>query len=325
MEKMRWGIAAPGNIARKFATAAKNLPEVELCAVASRDIDRANAFGDTYGIAHRFASYEEMAASPLVDFVYVAPPHPFHKGVAEIFLKAGKHVLCEKPLCINEKDAAELFACAREHGAFLMEAMWTRFLPANLAVAELIQSGEIGEVRGLTADFCYNLSAREESKIFRNDMAGGSVLDVGIYPLHLAAMMLGTEVESISATATVEDGCDTHTQMVLKYKSGAIATLSSATKLYKPEDAYIYGTKGYIHIPTFYGAKEFTVYHGKEGVRHSHPFLGNGFEEEILEVMRCVREGKAESDGMPAARTLAILSQMDEVRRQIGVRYPQEG
>ena len=325
MRKLRFGIAGPGNIARKFAAAAKNLAEVELCAVASRDRARAEAFAEKYEIPMVFDSYEAMAASPDVDCVYVATPHPFHRGVAEIFLKAKKHVISEKPLCINTGEAEALIACARENGVFLMEAMWTRFLPAIREVLALIARGEIGEVRGLTADFCYNISKNEDSKMFKPELAGGGTLDVGVYSLHFAAMVLGTEVESIKAFGVVEGGCDSHMQALLRYKSGAIAAVSSATKLNKPADAYIYGTKGHIKIENFYTADRFTVTRGAKTEELVYPYLGNGFEEEILEVCRIVSMGGTESDIHPLSRTLEVIGQMDEIREQIGVAYPLPG
>lgn len=325
MKKVRWGIAGPGNIARKFAKAANNLDSVELCAVASRDPARGAAFAAEYGIGKVFSSYEEMAASPDVDCVYVATPHPFHSSCAKIFLRAGKHVLCEKPMCVNTAQAEELIACAKENDVFLMEAMWTRFLPATEALMAAIASGEIGEVRGLTADFCYTLESQEDHKIFRADMAGGSLLDVGVYSLHFAAMLLGTDGVGLSAAARVVDGCDRHTVITARYEGGAIATLTSATDLYKPYDAYIYGSRGYIHVPTFYGAQGFTVVKGASREERSYPSLGAGFEEEILEASRAVTEGIRESERHPLSRTLAVLRQMDGIRKEIGVRYPLPG
>lgn len=325
MNKIRFGIAGPGNIARKFAAAAKNLPEeVELVAVASRSLEKARGFAETYGIPHTFGSYEEMAASPLIDCVYVATPHPFHKPVAEIFLSAGKHVICEKPLCVNAREARELAECAKAHGVFLMEAMWTTFLPAIRELLATVERGEIGDVLGLTADFCYAMTPEEEHKIFRNDMAGGGLLDVGVYTLHFAAMVLGMMIDSISAEARIVNGVDGHTQVSILYTQGAIASLSSAITVRKPADAVIYGSRGYIRIPTFYSASEFTVVHGTKEETFRHPFLGNGFEEEILEVVRCVREGKTESDLHPLERSIAVLEQMDEIRDIIGLSYPMD-
>ena len=323
MKKIRFGIAGPGNIAKKFATAANNLPEdVELVAVASRTLDKATAFAKEYGIPHAFGSYEEMAASPLVDCVYVATPHPFHNPCAEIFLRAKKHVICEKPLCVNAAEGRTLAACAKENGVFLMEAMWTRFLPAIREVLATVERGEIGDVLGLTADFCYASTPREESKIFRNDMAGGALLDVGVYTLHFAAMVLGMINDSVSAEARIVNGVDGHTQVTILYTQGAIASLSSAITVRKPADAVIYGSNGYIRIPSFYTASEFTVVHGDHEQTFSHPFRGNGFEEEILEVCRSVRAGKCESDLLPLSRSIDILEQMDDIRYSIGLSYP---
>ena len=325
MKQLRFGIAGPGNIARKFASAAKNLAEVELYAVASRSRERAQDFAEKYDIPVVFDSYEAMAASPEVDCVYVATPHPFHKGCAEIFLNAKKHVISEKPLCINRAQTEALIASAKGNGVFLMEAMWTRFLPAIKEVLALIGRGEIGEVRGLTADFCYNISYNEDSKMFKPELAGGGTLDVGVYALHFAAMVLGTAVTDISAMGVVEEGCDCHMQALLQYESGAIAAISSATKLQKPADAFVYGTKGYIRIPDFYTASGFTVVKGEKAEEFSYPYLGNGFEGEILEVVRCVNAGQKESAIHPLARTLTVVKQMDEIRKRIGVRYPLPG
>ena len=215
--------------------------------------------------------------------------------------------------------------CAKENGVFLMEAMWTRFLPAIEKALALAAEGAIGEVCGLRADFCYRITPTEDRKVFRNDMAGGAILDVGVYPLHLAAMLFGTEVESITADACIDHGVDCHTEVLLRYPGGAMAATSSATTLAKPEDAYIYGTKGYIFLPQFYGATEFFVRVGKNEEHIVLPPVGQGFEEEILEVVRCVNAGMTESDRHPLSRSIAVLEQMDEARRQIGLSFPFPG
>lgn len=325
MKKLRFGIAGPGNIARKFAAAVNNLKnDCELAAVASRELQKAEAFAESYGIPTAFGSYEEMAASPLVDCVYIATPHPFHKPCAEIFLRAGKHVICEKPMCVNAREARELADCAKANGVFLMEAMWTAFLPAIRELQSTVARGEIGELLGLTADFCYASTPAEEKKIFRNDMAGGGLLDVGVYTLHFAAMLLGAAPASVSAEAALLDGVDAHTQLILRYPGGQLASLSSAITVQKPADAVLYGSKGSIRIPRFYTASEFTVVRGTSEERREFPYLGNGFEEEILEVVRCVREGRQESDIHPLSRTTEILTLMDGIRKQIGLSYPMD-
>ncbi len=323
MKKIRWGIAGPGNIANKFAKAVLNVDKAELVAVASRNEERGQAFAKKYNIPIVFKSYEDMAKSNDIDAVYIATPHPFHKPCGEIFLNAKKHVLCEKPVCVNTEEAIALKECARENDVFLMEAMWTRFLPLICELKSIINSGEIGEVRGVKADFCYNLSADADHNIFDNKIAGGSLLDVGVYGLNFADLFLGKNPE-ISAVADVKDGTDRHTQILLKYENGAIASISSATTLEKPADGYIYGTEGYIYVPNFFRATEAFVYINNKERHIVKPSIGEGFEEEIIEACECINLGKTQSEIMPMTESIYILKQMDEVRRQIGLTYPMD-
>lgn len=326
MKSIRWGIAGPGFIANKFARAVKNVEGAELVAVASTSAERGTAFAETYDIPHVFSSYEQMAASDLVDAVYVSTPHSFHKSCAELFLRKKKHVLCEKPICVNAAQATSLQKTADENGVFLMEAMWTRFLPAVQEACRIAASGEIGEILGVRADFCYASTPEEEAKLFELRLAGGSLLDVGIYGLHFADMVLG-EPKSITVSAQMlPQGVDGHTNLLLQYDSGAIASVSSAIAVQKPEDGYIYGSKGYIYLPCFYGAQELYVHVGTDTPRHMEkPSIGDGFEEEIMEACACIRAGKTESDIHPMRQSIKILEQMDAIRAQIGLRYPLEG
>ncbi len=322
MKKVRWGIVGTGFIANKFAQAVKNVERAYLVGVASRTEKSGTDFAQKHHIERVFSSYEEMALSDEVDAVYIATPHPFHISCAKLFLNEKKHVLCEKPLCVNALQAEELKSCAEENGVFLMEAMWTRFLPAVNCAVDMVKSGVIGEVSGLTADFCYASSPEVEPKLFQNDMAGGSLLDVGVYGLNFASFFLGDEPEEICSLSNIEDDVDTHICVLLKYRSGTIASISSATKLFKPEDAYIYGSKGYIKIPQFYGAREFFVY-TDEGCEHiEKPPVGDGFEEEIYEACRCIADGKIQSEIHPIDKSIGILKQMDYIRNQNGIKYP---
>lgn len=323
MEKViKWGIVGAGNIANKFAKAVKKVEGAELTAVASQSEGKGKAFADKYDVKNVFASYEEMARSKFVNAVYIATPHPFHKPCAEIFLNAKKHVLCEKPVCVNAKQAVKLENCAKENGVFLMEAMWTRFLPAIKEAVEIANSGEIGKIRSVKADFCDSSTPDEESKIFRNDMAGGSLLDVGIYGLNFAAIFLGDNPESVISLSDVVDGVDCQTNVLIKYPNGTIASVSSAIDVKKPETGYIYGTKGYIVLPQFYGAQELIVNSGNEERYISKPSIGDGFEEEIIEACQCIRSGKTQSVIMPMSESIRILEQMDYIRKQIGLKYP---
>ena len=319
---IRWGIVGPGNIANKFAKAVKNVEGAILSAVASRSIEKSRAFANTYDIPNVFGSYEEMAQSDCIDAVYIATPHPFHKPCAEIFMKAKKHVLCEKPVCVNASDAAILYDCAKDNGVFLMEAMWTRFLPAIAEAKRLVNEGVIGEVRGVSADFCYFLTPEEEPKIYRNDMAGGSLLDVGVYGLNFAAIFLGNNPEKISAVSDIDYNVDCQTNVIIKYQDGKTASVSSAINTVKPSDGFIYGTKGYIKLPCFYGAEKLIVNAGGEEKVIFKPSKGDGFEEEIEESCNCISQGKLQSDIMPMSETIKIMEQMDLIRKEIGLEYP---
>ncbi len=323
-DTIRWGIVAPGSIANRFANAVKNVSGAEVTAVASRSAERAKEFADKHHIPHAFASYEEMASSPLVDAVYIATPHPFHKPCAEFFLKAKKHVLCEKPICVNAKEAIAIAECAKQNNVFLMEAMWTRFLPAIDEAVKVAQSGEIGEIRGVRAEFCFYSTPSPTSRLYAPELAGGAILDVGVYCLHFVAAFLGNSPEEITSIANVQNGADYQTDVLLKYQSGAIASISAAVNVSKPVVGYIYGTKGYIRVPHFFGATEFFVYVNNEERRVQRPSIGDGFEEQIEEACKCIRSGKTQSDIMPISESIQIMEQMDTVRKQIQLVYPFE-
>jgi len=323
--KLRWGIAGPGIIANKFAQCIKNVDCAELTSVASRSLDKAKEFAQKYDIPNAFGSYEDMAKSDKIDAVYISTLHPFHRSCAELFLNAGKHVLCEKPLCVNAYQAKKLSECAKKNKLFLMEGMWTRFLPAIKEAQRIVESGMIGEVREITADFCYSCAYDEDPKLYENHLAGGSLLDVGVYGLHFASLFLDSEAESVHAASQIERNVDGHTRALMQYKNGAVVTISSAINLYKPEDAYIYGTKGYIRIPLFYGAQELFIHVNGKTEHIKKPSIGEGFEEEIYEACECIRCGKLESDTLPLSETIRIIELMDEIRRQTGVKYPLEG
>ncbi|MBP3626730.1 MAG: Gfo/Idh/MocA family oxidoreductase [Clostridia bacterium] len=324
MKKIRWGIVGPGKIANKFAIALKNVECAELVAVASTNKERGEAFAKKYDIPYSFCGYDKLSESDIIDAVYIATPHSHHNIVAELFLKKGKHVLCEKPVCVNAYQALKLKECAKENGVFLMEALWTRFLPAINEAEKIVNQGKIGEILGIKADFCFAMEP-QANRIYLNELAGGSLLDVGVYGLHFAAIFLGYTPEKIIALANTDGKVDIHTNMLLKYKSGAIANISSAIGLKKPATAYIYGTKGHISIPYFYGPSELFVStdNGEEHIIRKS--IGDGFEEQIIESCQCIANGKLESEILPLDKSILILKQMDEIRSQIGITYPFEG
>lgn len=316
---VRWGIIGTGNIANKFARAVKNADGGVAVAVASRSMDKSREFANKHGIENCFASYEELLCSDMIDAVYIALPHVYHTEYSIRALRAGKHVLSEKPIAVDCEELERLEKEQKSSGKFVMEALWTRFLPVTNKLKELCSEGEIGEVLEVRADFCYNYDDRTH-QIFDKDRAGGSLLDVGIYCLNFASIILGDEVDDVKATAFVNCGIDERLNVTLSYKNGAHAVLSSAITLNKPADAYVFGTKGRIHIPTFYGAKEMTLYKDNgECVHYSLPFKGNGFEEEIEEVNRAVKSGKTQSDIMPLSQSKTITTLMDKIKNQVGI------
>ena len=326
MKKLRFGIVGTGGIAHRFAEAIKNVPEAKLSAVASRADETAQRFGDEFQIPHRFASYEEMAKSDVIDVAYIATPHSLHKACTIMMLRGKKHVICEKPIAVTARQAEEMFREAEQNGCFLMEAMWARLVPGTVKLLELISRGRLGEIRGVEGKFCYAFDEDEMGHhALKPENGGGSLLDVGIYALNFSKWYLGEEVSDILAQCDFYNATDSHMNMLLKYKNGALASLSSATLLRKPNEGYIYGTKGYIKVNRFYAPQEIEI-NMADGTREiiEAPYLGNGFEEQIAHVCQCVNRGLLSSPVNTPRDTLFIMKQMDEIRGLTGVKYPQD-
>lgn len=325
-DKIRWGILSTGWIAKKFAEGLSVLPDAEIVAVGSRVQETANAFGDRFSVPHRHASYKALAADPDVDVVYVGTPHPFHKDNSLLCLEAGKAVLCEKPFAINAGEAEEAISLAREKGLFLMEAMWTRYIPIIVKLRELLADGVIGEVRMLTADLGFRSEFDPKSRLFDPELGGGALLDVGIYPISFASMVLGTPSHIVSMATMGRTGVDEQAGIVFGYDGGQLAILHTALQTNTAIEATVMGTKGKIrvHSPWFYGTALTLSIEGSEDEVFSLPYEGNGYNFEAAEVMRCLREDKLESDVMPLDETLAIMRTMDAIRAQWRLEYPME-
>ncbi len=328
-DRLRWGILGTGNIAHKFAQGLAALPDAALMAVGSRRQATADTFGQEFGIAHRHASYAALAADPEVDIVYVATPHPFHSENTLLCLNHGKHVLCEKPFAINAAQAGEMIAAARQNRRFLMDAVWTRFLPLMARLRELLAGDEIGEVRMLQADFGFRAPFDPQARLFNLELGGGALLDVGIYTVQLASMVLGGPPIAIETQAELgETGVDEQAGMLFAYPEGALAQLSCAIRTTTHHEASIFGTEGRIrlHAPWWRGTR-LTVWHtpGPDGgTEHHLPFEGNGYNYEAAEVMACIRAGKMESETMPLIETLQLMQTLDTVRSRWGLSYPTE-
>lgn len=323
-EKIRWGILGTGHIANTFATALASLDDAEVRAVGSRSQASADAFGDTHNVPNRHGSYESLAADPEVDVVYVGTLNSLHEDNTIMSLEAGKAVLCEKPFTINRAQAERVIAVARREKRFLMEAMWTRFMPALRQAMAWIDGGVIGEVRMVQANFGFRYDA---APLFDPELGGGSLLDVGIYPItlaHMAFRQAPTQIRSLPYLG--RNGVDEQAAYILGYDGGGLALLGSAIQTKSPYDGYIMGTDGMITIhDSFWNASKVSLSRpDQETITKEFPLHCNGYEYEAMEVHRCLRAGKLESETMPLQTTLDILEVMDNIRLQWGLRYPME-
>ena len=323
MRMIRWGILSTGTIAKNFAETAKKMADVKITAVASRSQKKADDFGWKYGIAHCYDSYEALAKDPDVDIVYVATPHSRHFDDVKLMIENGKHVLCEKSFTVDAKEAEMLFALAKEKGVFLMEAFWTKLCPIYRDVERIIASGALGEIRTVTAQYGYT-TAREARK-FDPALAGGTLLDIGVYAIGFACMMLGYKMDEIRSKLVMNSvGTDAYDAIYMR-KGDAFAQLTCAIGAYMPLHGAVYGTKGYIDIPDFKNPQKITVfYEGRSPQVFTRVFEVNGFEYEIREAMDCVRAGRTESSLMTPEQSIAVMRIMDEIRAQNGMRFPFE-
>ncbi len=318
----RWGVLATGGIAAKFADDLKLLPEAELAAVGSRRLESAQEFAKEHGFARAHGSWVELATDPEVDVVYVATPHPAHHEAAKLCLEAGKAVLCEKPFTLDLATTLDLVDTARERGLFLMEAMWMRTNPAIRRIRDIADSGAIGEIISVTADFGFPAPADPEHRLRNKALGGGSLLDLGVYPITFAQLLLG-EPERISAFGKLDDaGVDETTAMLFGYPGGAVAYLASSIAGDLRNGATISGTEGRIELPRgFHHPDSFTVAHGDEAETVQISLRGNGLGYEAEEVMRCLDAGLTESPLIPLDESLAVMRTMDTIREQIGLSY----
>ena len=321
--KFNWGIIGLGGIAEKFAIGLSVLENANLFAVASRSLENAKPFADRYHATRAYGSYEELAKDPEVDVVYIATPHPYHFENTMLCLEHGKAVLCEKPFAMNERQVQTIIAKAKEKNVFLMEAMWSRFLPMILKTKELIDAGEIGEVKILQADFGFNIPFDPESRFFNKQLGGGTLLDTGIYPLFLSLFLLGEPLEINALAQMSSTDVDETCTVALKYKNGAMASLHSTFMANTPIEATIMGTKGKIIINRlWFMPNSFSVFYDDGRiVEYSEPFLSNGYEYEAMEVMACLSQNKKESDIMTFDFSLKLIRLLDQVRQKIGLEF----
>jgi predicted dehydrogenase len=323
---LRWGILGAGSIANRFCSDVKLLSDHRLAAVGSRDKAKADTFADKFTIQNRHDSYEALVADPEVDVIYVATPHPFHKEHSLLALRAGKAVLCEKPFTINAGEAEVVVKEARDRGLFLMEGMWSRFFPALVKLRELVAEGAIGEPRMLQCDFGFRSGVNPEGRLFKPELGGGGLMDVGVYTVSLASMIFGEPNRSTSLANLGSTGVDEEAAMLLGYPKGGLAVLSTAIRLNTPHEATLLGTDGNIKVPgAWWCPRKLTVKRaGKDEETFEFPYEGGGFQFEAQHVAECLRAGKTESDVIPLDETLSIMRTLDGLRAQFGLKYPME-
>ncbi|WP_379163564.1 Gfo/Idh/MocA family protein [Paenibacillus sp. sgz5001063] len=325
--KVKWGILSTGWIAHQFATDLAHASNGVAYAVGSRNQENADEFAANHGIPVAHASYEDLVNDPEVDAVYIGTPHPFHKDNALLALRAGKAVLCEKPFTVNSGELEEIVSYAREHKLFLMEAMWSRYIPANVKVREWVAAGRIGDARMVKADLGFRADWNPEGRLLNPALGGGALLDVGIYPISFASMIFGPHPEKVASTVSMgETGVDEHFSLLLSYGDGKSASLNGGIRLNMLQEAYVYGTEGHIVVKgSFVNPKSAELYVGGELVEtfeDDRASIGYAFEAE--EVGRCLKAGLTESPVLTLDESLAILRLLDQVRAEWGLVYPGE-
>jgi predicted dehydrogenase len=330
MKTVRWGILACGKIAKKFAADLKLVGNGELVAVASRDIERAKEFAAEYPAKYIFGSYEELVNCDEVDAIYVASPHSHHHEHTMLCLKHGKAVLCEKAFAINQHQAKEMIDLAREKKVFLMEALWTRFLPHYLKVSEMIEEGKLGELKGVLANFGFKPPEPVSPRLFEPSLGGGSLLDIGIYPVFLAQSILGVPDSITAKMDPAATGVDEQCSMVFHYKNGMTANLFSTLASNLETDADIFGTQGRIRLTNRFYEPSATIQYYPDVItsRTIIPIEkepGWGYQYEIRHVNECLQKGLTESPMWALDDTMNLMKTLDAVREVMGLRYSVDG
>ena len=324
MTAMKWGVIAPGRIANRFAESFVALPDATLCAVASSNKERGQAFTKAHGFDKVYVNYEDLVNDPEIDAVYIANPHRFHFTSARLCLEAGKPVICEKPLTVNAMEAEQLIELAEQKQVFLMEALWSRFLPVWQKVKAWLAEGRVGDIKLLDSRFGFSIPREENDRLLNLELAGGVLLDMGVYNVSMSQFVMEADLESLVCDGFVgKTGVDERISAVLNY-GGPASQFTCNFQAFTENNFVIYGDLGHIVVsPCFWdttSAKLMT----KDGQveEFDEPFLANGFEYQVKHAMECIRAGELESDVIPWRHTLATQKIMDEILHRVGVRYP---
>ncbi len=328
-KKIRWGILGCGKIARKFASDLRHVADAELRAAASLNVARRDSFAAEFGPVSVFDTYQQLADCPDVDVIYVATPHGFHYEHVMLCLKAGKAVLCEKAFALNLAHAREMIEYARKEGIFLMEAFWTKFLPQYQAVMGIIESGRIGEIKMIQADFGFKAMLPRPQRLYEPALGGGSLLDIGIYPVFMAQSVLGKPAEVHAFISRYETGVDEQCVITMKFAGGALAVLSSTFAVDTPVEAMIAGTEGRVVMRNRFhnavGTVELVSGRGEAQPIEVHREDGFGYQFEARHVNDCLLNGLVESPVMTHADTLTLMETLDRIRATCELRYEGDG
>ena len=325
MTSIKWGILGSGRMAEAFTMAMSGVADSEILAIASRDQARADEFAKKHDIRIGLGEYEQILSQE-IDVVYIATPHAFHEKNMCMCLEAGKAVLCEKPFTINALEAERVITLARSNELFLMEAMWTRFIPSIIKLRELLANKVIGNVQVMLAGGAFMPEFDPDFYLFDPELGGGVLLDAGVYLISMASMLFG-KPRSIRALASLgKSGVDEHDAYLLEHENGALANLYVSLRGQSSPDLTLLGSEGkiYLQAPIFCPAKITLENYQGESQSFDLPFPANGYQFEIEEVNKCLRQGVMESNIMPLDETLEIMRTMDEIRKQIGLKYPME-
>jgi predicted dehydrogenase len=318
-----WGIVGPGRIAEKVVEDFAVVDGARAVAVASRSLDRARAFAGRHGLERAYGSYAELVADPDVDVLYVATPHPQHAAIARAAIEAGTALLVEKAFTATNAGATEVVDLARERGVFVMEAMWTRFQPAVVRLRELIADGAIGQVRSVQADLGVARDFDPADRLFARELGGGALLDLGVYVVSFAQMLLGTPDTVTAVGSQFPTGVDAEASLLLGYADGRSAALLTSLRHALPGQARVFGTEGWIDVlPRFHHPQTIVLHRGgAEPETITRPPLGGGYSHELIEVTECLRAGRTESAVMPLADTLAVQGVLQQAADQLGVHH----
>ena len=326
MSNFSWAILGPGGIARAFAKDLAHLDDHSIGAVGSRSLSNAENFAAEFG-GKAYGSYEELVNDPSIDAVYVATPHPAHHDNVIMALNAGKPVLCEKPFSVNAVQAQAMVDAASKNQVALMEAMWARFLPHYAKVREIVASGVLGQILSIHADHGQRLADRDIARLVEPSLAGGALLDLGIYPISFAHMILGNPTSITSSAVMTDKGVDAQSSMIFSYKDGAQAVLTTTMMEQTPCRAVVAGLNGWLEIDrTFYNPASMRVVMNDGTVtEYPNTYFGHGLREQAESFKQLVQAGRLESEILTWQDTVDIMKSMDTVRQQIGLKYPFEG